>query len=193
MDASGDDETDRTAAPAVRTSSIANGAEELHRLIGTFPGYVRSLGGMRLTRLPRLWLSFNIRRADNGKPKLLDGPGPGIVAEGVDDGIGPSHDLQRVRTLRRGADFGGERVDTAPGWGGGGGWTGTGYGPSCANGEMIGHGHRRRWALPGSLPVTSLRRRRTTSSSRPEVGSNDGRRCRVTNGLERGGSVKVGS
>jgi hypothetical protein len=38
MDALGDDETDQTAAPAVRTSSVANGTPERHRLIGTFPG-----------------------------------------------------------------------------------------------------------------------------------------------------------
>jgi uncharacterized protein with NRDE domain len=42
MEASGEDETDQTATPAVRTSSTDNGVQELHRLIGTFPGYVPS-------------------------------------------------------------------------------------------------------------------------------------------------------
>jgi hypothetical protein len=38
MDALGAEEADHVAAPAVRTSSVANGTEELHRLIGTVPG-----------------------------------------------------------------------------------------------------------------------------------------------------------
>jgi len=44
------------------------------------------------------------RRTYDWQPELLDVPGPGIVAEGVDDGIGPRNDGKGVRTVGRGAD-----------------------------------------------------------------------------------------
>src|SRR5579872_3098651 len=78
------------------------------------------------------------RGADDAQPELLDVPGAGIVAQGVDDWIGPGGDGKSGWPLGRGADVGGVDVDTAPGWGGGGDWTVRGHGPSWANFDVIG-------------------------------------------------------
>jgi hypothetical protein len=55
-------------------------------------------------------------RTDDWQPELFDVPGAGIVAEGIDDGVGPRFDVECVRSVRLGVVMS-DRLRTRPGWG----------------------------------------------------------------------------